>query len=344
MNAKNFKAYIFVLLLFGCQEPIDFTPSGEDQAILIVSGSISDQEGFIQTLLTKNPRINELGLSESDPVLGALVSLAGDNGESYELIGNIYGQYVSREQHILTSGVSYKLVIELEGKRYESIPQRLPEVIADTELSFDPDVRQRLNSRGTVSLDVEGVKVSANVPVLNRKAYYKWFNYNYFIIEEAHSGDRCFVSNFSPERFSLLEVNAGSPGRVSTEIAFIENGLKLEVDYALQANQQVINEETYEYFRKVKEQSERTGTLFDPVPQPILGNIFNVEDDLEVVLGHFYLYRFSFDRIFFNQSELPFTPTREGCPYQPNDHEWCGECRNYNGGINVSQTRPEWWR
>lgn len=48
-----------------------------------------------------------------------------------------------------------------------------------------------------------------------------------------------------------------------------------------------MNIETFEYWEKVAEVVGSTGSLFDAPPAAIPGNIFNPEDQDEVVLGYF---------------------------------------------------------
>jgi hypothetical protein len=51
--------------------------------------------------------------------------------------------------------------------------------------------------------------------------------------------------------------------------------------------QQVISEAEYVYLTKFEEQASRSGSILDPLPAVIIGNVFNKADSLDFALGYF---------------------------------------------------------
>jgi hypothetical protein len=45
--------------------------------------------------------------------------------------------------------------------------------------------------------------------------------------------------------------------------------------------------EAYQFWKRYQEQLERTGTILDPLPSPIEGNVYNVNNPSDLALGYF---------------------------------------------------------
>ena len=62
--------------------------------------------------------------------------------------------------------------------------------------------------------------------------------------------------------------------------------------------QSSITKEAFEYWQEVDQLSNQVGSIFDVAPAPIRGNIYNVADEDEVVLGYFEAASIDTARVF----------------------------------------------
>ena len=84
----------------------------------------------------------------------------------------------------------------------------------------------------------------------------------------------------------------GSSESLSTDIIylpfhFIENGSeKLSILYSMKLKQYAVSHEKYLFLQKMKKNTEQTGSLFDPQPSQLSGNIHCLTDPNETVIGY----------------------------------------------------------
>ena len=84
---------------------------------------------------------------------------------------------------------------------------------------------------------------------------------------------------------------------------------RLGVKYNILVKQYALNEESYNYWKDHEKINENLGTLYDPQPYVIKGNIYNPEDENEIVLGFFDASSVQGKRIFIKKGEYPFFNT-----------------------------------
>jgi hypothetical protein len=75
--------------------------------------------------------------------------------------------------------------------------------------------------------------------------------------------------------------------------------------YSLNVRQYALSEEAYNYWKELKKVTEDLGTFFDPLPSTLRGNIHNIDDENEIVLGYFDAFTVQEQRIFISNNELP---------------------------------------
>ncbi len=91
---------------------------------------------------------------------------------------------------------------------------------------------------------------------------------------------------------------------------------KNKIRYSLLVKQYVIDENEYNYWNQLKKNTESVGTLFDPQPSQITGNLYCSSDPNELVLGYFSVSSVVQQRIFIDAAELPYkryTTPFDGC-------------------------------
>ena len=93
---------------------------------------------------------------------------------------------------------------------------------------------------------------------------------------------------------------------------------RLSVTYRLQVKQQSLSSEAYDYWKRMNDQSVESGGLYEKQPASVAGNIFNVDDPEEVVLGYFYATQLREKSLFVHNNKLfDFPVPHIQCEYRP---------------------------
>jgi len=116
-----------------------------------------------------------------------------------------------------------------------------------------------------------------------------------------------------------VSIYLGSTAKLSQDmvylpLAFIPRGsIKLGVMYSINLKQYSWTKEGYEFMERMKKNTESTGSVFDPQPSELKGNIRNVSDATEPVIGFFNISPVQEKRIFIRPSQVPGWGYNPGC-------------------------------
>lgn len=124
-------------------------------------------------------------------------------------------------------------------------------------------------------------------------------------------------------------INLGNTAGLSKAIisnhpvhAISRNSNRIYLKYSILVKQHALSTEEYAYWELLKKNTEQIGTLFDPLPAQITGNIRCLNDADEVALGYVGAHSLQEKRIFIRNAELAqprawqFFSGYEGC-YPP---------------------------
>ena len=81
---------------------------------------------------------------------------------------------------------------------------------------------------------------------------------------------------------------------------------KMSILYAITVTAESLSEDCYDYWKNVRTNSENLGDLFAPIPSEMRGNIYNVADSTELVLGFINVSATSQKRIFVDNTVTGF--------------------------------------
>jgi hypothetical protein len=108
--------------------------------------------------------------------------------------------------------------------------------------------------------------------------------------------------------------------------------------------QSSLTPEAYEYWRKVNVVANQVGSIFDTPPAEITGNVRNVNQPSETVLGYVQASNQIFDRMFLTPSSLPFPLLMSTCAYDNrNLQDYPTRCIDCTSVRNSSYRRPSWF-
>jgi len=123
---------------------------------------------------------------------------------------------------------------------------------------------------------------------------------------------QCFRSEISNNQ-SLFVVNDDNFNGLTARIpaSFIEdNGMRFVNKFRIDLKQYSISQGAFRFLRLVKQQAEISGSIFDPPPATIRGNMVSLDNPDEVVLGYFIAGGETSRRIYIDKKDLTFTQNR----------------------------------
>ncbi|MBS1526317.1 MAG: DUF4249 domain-containing protein [Bacteroidetes bacterium] len=312
------KKYLYIILLFlaalGCRKlynPPVITSSGNGKSYLVVEGMISPRDSTIIRLSRTVPLSSTLGVR---PELGASVSVISDGGSSYVLHETGNGYYTAFGLGLSEAGKYGLRIITAEGKTYQS------------------DLVPVKNSPPIDSVYYEvktnGVQIYADThDPTNSTKYYRWdFNDTYIYQSAFYSFDYLSTSPFDTVliRPRGNQVNTCWRGDQNTDI-ILNSSAKLSRDiitknpitfipstsekignrYSILVKQYGLTQDAFNYYQQLQKNTEQLGTIFDPQPSQIPGNVRCLTNPAETVIGYITAGNATQARIFIDIRNLP---------------------------------------
>lgn len=279
-------------------------------------------------------------------------------------------------------GKKYKLKIQTpDGKSYESSFDNLKTPV----LIDNIDAKTETKSSNNVDHELQGYQfyVNTETPLLDTN-YYLWklkYTYHYqsdYFIKWYYNGHlniflpidslyNCYTTRsvnniytFNTENITNKKLENFPLNYVSTE------SRQLSLRYSLLVKQHTLSKNAYIYWNALEKQNSDQGSLYSRQPFQIRGNIRNINDAEEPVLGYFLVSSIDSSRIFVDRPDLPFYYTEctinEGNYLQYQEIGWtdpvlypvyvimyqgnravpgqaCADCRQRGGTI----VKPEFW-
>jgi hypothetical protein len=122
-------------------------------------------------------------------------------------------------------------------------------------------------------------------------------------------------------------INLGSTTQLEQSKIFLPilflptDSWELSVLYSLMVRQFALSKEGYEFYRKMKKNSESLGSIFDAQPSDIIGNIKCISNPAEPVVGFVEFTTQVEKRLFVSNEEIPGKEYYHGCPVFGGDPE-----------------------
>ena len=341
---RNIGLLALIILTFGCTDPIELDFKTEPGNFVVIDGFITTDRGpHIVNISTTSPFVND-DISLPGKVSGAEVSISDDLGETTFLFETSPGEYATPSNFRGLPGRTYTLEVNIRNDQYVSTPQTLPEPSFIDSLYYEKDKIVFFNSFDQeVEWDV--INLLADVTISSPQIYagFGW-NGTFQYVAPLSAGQRieCFVDEEGTGFSRLLDpLNFGTIQK-SVYIDRLGNGNRFNSRYSFNATLYTYGEEAHDYLSLIEDQVNSTGSVFDPQPFQINGNIKNCQNEDQVVLGFFGAYAVDSRRIFISKFELNFPDDScipVGSVGLPPEH--CFDCRAFLG---TYVGRPSFWR
>lgn len=343
---RTSKHTIYLLLFasfISCLTPINFK-ADVGKPIIVISGQVSTISDRNIVTIGKTTETQRLPF----PIEGAVVTLLDQSGISLRYIESESkpGNYLLKD-FIGKQGSTYSLKVVLpNGEVYQSATERMPLEVGTVSTSYSVERGNLYNFEGDQYLNI---LVNASMPQSKDALFLKWEVEEVFAIVPLNCGGftpynpTCFVTqNADPQKIVLFD-------GVDVKTNKIENQLVATrgVDFSFISRhyfttyQSSITKESHDYWRKVNILASQVRSIFDAPPAVISGNITNVNNKSEKVLGYFQATHQTFDRFFVLPENLLYLINSDcECDGRFEYPAYCGNCLV---SINSSYERPIWF-
>jgi hypothetical protein len=300
MRVSRYQVLTLLLVLCGsCIEP--FNPVIEErQEVLVINGFITDRGGPHQVLITRSTPYND---PSNIPVSGCVVTVEDETGIRFEYSEIYPGVYEAiLMQAFVQVGKSYSLYVNTpDGNEYRS---DFEEMLACSPVdSIYYEVKERPTSDPDVVLN--GVQFYVDVRGSTETApNYRWLLEETWMYNAPHYADLLYDGNYlydiqspyycfrtdtakglytaSTHNLSVNHLNRQSLHYVSNQTP------RLSLKYSILVEQHSLSDPAYDFWKRMESQTTEGEGLYEAQPSSTIGNIYNVDDPTERVLGYFY--------------------------------------------------------
>lgn len=319
---KFYFCLIILLATIGCKEKYDSPAVSPATGYLVIEGVVNSGQGATTITLTRTTPLDNRTVQFEK---GAKVTVEGEDKTVYPFTESGFGQY-NADNLKLKSNVKYRLNIQTSnGKTYQS------DFVA---VKNNPPIDSINWVRNT-----EGVQMYINThDPQNNTRYYQWAfeeiwefhsDFQTFIkyeIKTSPTGIKTYAAIWrditNPQYFdstqyycwktkTSTDILIGTTAKLKEDVvklplAFIPKGsVKLNLLYSIHVKQYSLTSEGYAFLEIMKKNTEQTGSIFDAQPSGVVGNIHNVADATEPVIGYLTICPIQEKRIFIKTKEVP---------------------------------------
>src|ERR1035438_8791125 len=303
--SHSFIKFLSVFFLSSCVSCITKieVPVRQTSAYLVVEGTIStDPPPYTVKLSYSGKFSNTYQASQGTQqifIADAKVIIKDDLGDSTLLTWISNGTYQSSDSNFAgVVGRAYTLKIYLSnGKTYVSKPEIISAVPPIDSVTVAYDSTYIAGVRPTQLI----VSINAHDPA-GVKNFYRWASFGY--VPRKSWGGPCTIGAppctdpFMCSCFAFCEqlVTNNQISILSDQFIDGQQLVHQPVFYSpvywkgihyIQIKQFSISQDAYIFWQQYLEQTNRTGSILDPLPSSLIGNIYNASDSNELALGYF---------------------------------------------------------
>lgn len=306
---------------------------------LVVDGGINDQDGPYTIRLSISSAIDTAIFK---PYPGCEVMISDEEGVSEILHEVESGIYKTSKNGIRgEAGKKYKLKITTPSKRiyesdYEQLvrSEKIDSVYAKVEYRQDEGYPYDLTGL-QFFLDTEVASQDTTNFLWRLEATYHYQS-DYTIrwifdgqLDWFYGPDslfNCYRTYFVEDFFSMSTGGLNPPKIDAYPLHFVNTETRqLSVKYSLLVKQFTLNEKAFEFWDELREQNANSSTLYAKQPYQLRGNVYNIDDPNETVLGYFLVAGLDEKRIFIDRPKYPVKFNYPICTLSERDFEAYGQ-------------------
>lgn len=298
-----------------CIVPFD-AETDEEYDLVSIEGSLIKGKEEHKITISRTTSLDE---QKFKPITGCDISLIDNLENQYYYFENLDGTYSLKiDDDLLVFNRQYKIrIITPDGKRYESQSELL---IRGAEVD---SVYYRMEDKydKITNKNLFGVQFYVDLKAADSlSSYYRWnLEETYEITSIApisyyYTGDenqpiarpetsiefyRCWKTAKVRELFLSNTINLLVNEKKQIPLSLVSTETdRLKIKYSLLVSQYALSEGAYNYWSKLRNETQSAGGLYTQQPGKPVSNITNIDDSNEIVLGYFWVSHSTSKRIF----------------------------------------------
>ncbi|WP_113651904.1 DUF4249 domain-containing protein [Pedobacter namyangjuensis] len=302
---------VTILILAACKDSFEPNVTSFNSNLLVVEGLINAGSDSTKFKLSRTVVVAEKNVG--NPETGATVAIESESNELLPLVelSSQKGTYASPGLN-LNATKKYRLNIKtLNGSIY----------VSDyVEVKISPEIEQ-------VGWDVktDELQLFANTKdASNNTRYYRWeYEETWIFYSKFYSvlfWNGTALQSRTPDNYVYQcwgneksnKIILGSSAKLSADVIFKQpitnipsNSEKLGERYSILVKQYALSKEAYEFWQNLKKNTESLGSIFDVQPSQLTGNIRNLNNANEPVIGYVSAGSVSTKRVYVNKADVP---------------------------------------
>lgn len=303
---KRFCTYLLLLIFACCKQAYEPPAVKANNNFLVVDGFINTTANA-KTIIALSRSRNLVDTVDLVPERNAQVFIESKSGLSYILPAQSAGVYSNLAAIAFNQNDEYRIRIKTTDSEYASdfVPIKRSPLIDSISWKQDNDVT---------------ISVSTHDPQALTK-YYRWeyvetWEYrsylknflglaNGLIFYRDTAVNRCWSSSNSTDIVVGNSIKLSEDRIDQNPVLKIPNkSLKIQYRYSALINQYALTEDAYNYWETLKKNTQQLGTLFDPQPSQLKGNIHSLKNPAEPVLGYISASSVTSKRVLISNNEL----------------------------------------
>jgi len=297
--------FLFSLsLMAGCISQINYDVSNEKTRI-VINSLLTTKSEIQKVYVRKSVLSGNNSTTISIPVTDALVTIKSSTAQ-HDLIHDGDGVYTTLFAAIPNE--TYTLEVASNGQTYRSTSQKMPAPHMFLKAKADLISKESLNASGNLVTDkFVNIHLTGNIATDFKSLYRIYGEYEFM---EFNPPSTTLKTCYVPENIDNNTIKLLSAKDQRTDL--VENFSLMDVPfdarfyrmYAFKIYQYAISGASLSYWKKINQISTTGQNLFDSPPGKIVGNIKNIGDPNDEVLGNFTLGAVSDTIIFTNMVKL----------------------------------------
>ena len=307
----------------GCRKPYNPPAITAPGSYLVVEGVINNDTD--STVIKLSRTVNLSSKVVTNPVVGAILTVEGDDNSVYPLTETARGHYVSPGIN-LDGTRKYRLRIKTSNDEYLS--------------DFVPVLNSPPIDSISYAIRNNGINIySETHDPTNRTHYYRWDYQETWIIHSSYysfyksNGDsviardmvndqvyQCWQSDTSGVIILASSANLANDVIFNNPVTFIDpaigklggrNSIIISQAaastnaYSILLKQYALTGDAYTFWKNLKTNTERLGSIFDAQPSSVSSNIHSLKNPAEVVIGYISAGSIASKRIFIANGQIP---------------------------------------
>ncbi|MDH5475357.1 MAG: DUF4249 domain-containing protein [Cyclobacteriaceae bacterium] len=353
---KKIVFYLLILTISGCIETFEPTIDLDTTAI-VITGIITDLNPA-QVEIAR-PVMGHIKEGNMKRVSGATVLLFDDQGNQEQLTEIKNGYYQGILKGVV--GREYHINVHLPNNDIINSSPQLLKPCPSIDSLFLEQISYLKADGAITQLHINGLSLNL---YMNRddalSRYFKWkvggtySRYTAFDINRQEPP--CYITLPADFNFTVGESMSSNADLLWKKLKLIKPDGTYAFGHSVEVEQYSLTKEAYNYWKKIEDQQSNVGSVFDPPPAQITGNLSYVDDQNIPAIGFFEVSGVKKKRIFINSTfflvfpEKPnqfstrdldarcFPPFGWAGPFI--SPHWCDDCLLIE---NSTKIKPSYW-